>query len=809
MREKQVMEMYETQNKKIISHLAKSDLKSKKMGNLFIIITIVLAAGILMVMGLFPRSLNLENRRLLSGAQDVIYHEVTKEQIKALEQDDRISYMMLDKNGEEMEVDDYIIHQVYYEENSQDIKTLEAVEGKLPQKMNEVMVSREYVKKTGKEPELGMKIQIPSLSGKEEVCVVSGFSKALENSKIYPISRSKAYAERGKGMKDVDYDVLAKIGGSSDMSQEEFLYTVRDIGTKAGVPRKQVNENNYYVDTLYGGLFTQENLVIFIIGLIILSAAVMVIYSIFYISITGKTRDYGQLRTLGMTKKQVRSFVKREGLLLTLRGLPVGLILGGLISWAIKPMGFSLANTAVMALITAAIVLLTVLVSILKPASLAAAVSPIEAAKYSVYTGDTGKKSTKKLQRKLTPLTLARMNNSRNRKKSFITSVSLGLSGILFIGAVTFATSLDMEKYSRQGEYVYGEFVVGTSINAEEVAKNGFAEIQATSNPLTGELRQEIGKIPGVKKILEKQNATIRYDYEDVEAQEDTVTGFSEENMGEIKELLQEGTADYQQLLRGRQILIRGNDLAEEIFGWRFQVGDKVTLYYYDGKQEDVWKSRTYEIAGILDHYHDELTDGWFLLPQQVIEKELPQVNLAEDWILSTDEAQRDQIEETLSAVVSENAKLSMETLREHEEQDAKAMNLMKAVMMGIVLFITMFSMINLINTLISSFLSQKTELAMLQSIGMTGSQMRSLIMGEGALLAIGNIAVSLIFGSLLGYGICSMLYQMGMHYMLYQFPLLYSLLYVAVVLLVPCLISFIMLRRFKNQSLVDRLREV
>ena len=45
--------MYETQNKRVIGHLAKADLKSKKMGNLFIAITIILAASLLMVMGLF------------------------------------------------------------------------------------------------------------------------------------------------------------------------------------------------------------------------------------------------------------------------------------------------------------------------------------------------------------------------------------------------------------------------------------------------------------------------------------------------------------------------------------------------------------------------------------------------------------------------------------------------------------------------------------------------------------------------------------------------------------------------------------
>ena len=33
--------MYETQNKRVIGHLAKADLKSKKMGNLFIALSLI------------------------------------------------------------------------------------------------------------------------------------------------------------------------------------------------------------------------------------------------------------------------------------------------------------------------------------------------------------------------------------------------------------------------------------------------------------------------------------------------------------------------------------------------------------------------------------------------------------------------------------------------------------------------------------------------------------------------------------------------------------------------------------------------
>lgn len=797
--------MYETQRKGLISHLAKADLSSKKMGNLFIMITIILAASLLMAMGLFPGTVKLEQQRLLASAQDVIYHNVTKAQIKALEKDGRISYMTLDKAGEQMEVEDYMIWQVYYDVSSNIIQTLTITEGELPKKQNEVAVSKTYIKKLGKEPKLGMKMTVPFLSGVKEVCVVSGFIEELKNSNTYPILRSRAYAEHGAGMKNIRYDVLAKIRDSSKMKQEEFLAVIRDVAKQAGIPRSSVNENNHYVDTLPESRISTDTIVVAIIGIIILIAGIMVIYSVFYISVTGKTRQYGQLRTLGMTKKQVKKLVRREGILLALRAVPIGILLGTLVSWGIKPGGFSIVNTLSMALVVTAVILLTVLVSVMKPAKLAAAVSPIEAAKYTAYAGDTGRKSTKKLQRNITPMTLARMNNSRNRKKAFVTMLSLGLGGVLFIGAVTFAVSWDKEKYARAGEFAFGEFVIRHSINAAQTAKNGKAELQA-ENPMTKEVRQEIKAIPGVKKVYSIEEVSIRFDYEDQFGQEDAVAPFIEQDLKELEEKKIEGAVDYGELLKGDKILIKSNDTAEEIFGWRFQVGDDVTLRYFDGKS---WHSRSYEIAGIVESFKSGLTNGWFILPQKVLEKELPGVDQTDSWIISTEDKNRDQIEGKILKILDENPKLAMETLREWEARTADSIHQTLMVIIALTLFITLFSMLNLINTLITNFLSQKTELAMLQSIGMTGSQTSKMVMGEGMMLAAGNVLISLVFGSLVGYGMCRVMKAMGAYYMDYRFPTLFALLYIVVVLLVPCIISLVMMRRFRGQSLIERLREV
>lgn len=796
--------MYETQNKNIISNLAKADLKSKKMGNNFIMITIMLAACLIMAMGLMPGAIKLDTQRQLAQAQDVIYYDVTKEQISALKQDKRVSFLTLDKQGEQMEIDDYMIWQVYYDGSAETIKTLDLIEGRLPKQKNEVLVSKAYMKKIGREAHVGAKIMVPFLSGEKESCVVSGFTKDIKNSQLYPIIHSKEYAEKGKGLKDVNYDALVKITGSKDMVQDEFLSVLRDVGKQAGVPRSQINENNHYLDTLSPGKITGDVVTIAMIGAVILIAGIMVIYSVFYISVTGKIREYGQLRTLGMTRKQVGRLVRKEGVILALRAAPVGVVLGAGVSAIARPGGFSLVNALTMAVIVVAAILLTVLLSIMKPAKIAASVSPIEAVRYSAYGGSGEVKASKKLRRKITPFSMARMNSARNRKKTFMTMISLGMGGILFIGAVTFAVSADGEKYTQVGEFQMGQFQLCFSTNAEETAERGEAELQL-SNPFTDEFRAKLQSLPGAQKVYALEHASVTYDYREQKGNKDSITPFTKADVPAIKEAVQEGSLDYDQLLRENQIIVYKNDVAEEIYGYRFRVGDQVTIHYYDGQE----KEKTYEIAAAVDGYQEGLVPGWFLLPEEELKKELPDVNLRDEFVVKADPQMTDQVEASLRKIVDQQPRLTLLTLRQAQAEGQDLVDQMILLIVVLVLFITLFSLINLINTLITNFLSQRMEMAMLQSIGMTGSQISKMIMGEGLVLAAGNVLISVIFGSLLGYGICAFMRQLGAaHYVEYQFPLLYSLLYVAVVVLIPCVIGFFMIRNFRSYSLVERLRQ-
>lgn len=65
------------------------------------------------------------------------------------------------------------------------------------------------------------------------------------------------------------------------------------------------------------------------------------IYSIFYISVGQKVAEYGQLRTIGASKKQIYKIVLKEGYMLAIPGIIIGCIIGSIISYCLQSKGWS------------------------------------------------------------------------------------------------------------------------------------------------------------------------------------------------------------------------------------------------------------------------------------------------------------------------------------------------------------------------------------------------------------------------------------------------------------------------------------
>ncbi len=454
--------MIKNNNKKIIGKLTLRNLKSGKMRNIFIILTVALSVTLLSGIALYTAGAQQVVNIILNKMQHVIYMRTSPDQIEQIRNDERTEDILIYKRGSSIEIENFIIIPQYIAMNSKIISTIEIVEGYYPKESNEIVVEKAYMNKIGKTSVLGEILTFTWLDGTTEEFVISGFLDSIATSNIFGLYFSEDYALNGSQLKDVPFSSAIRIFGAENMSKDGFLDEIRGMGAEYGIERPDINENNAFVNKL--GVSITESLVIIGIGIAILFVSVLVIYSIFYISVTGRIRQFGQLRTIGMTSKQIKKMINLEGLLLCLMGSQIGLLIGGTFAYFIEPDGFTWMNTLVIGIIVIIADLITVLFSIRKPAKIAASASPIDMSKVSGYTVNVKKSKLKK--RRLNPTGLAKISNDRNRKKSTMTMLSLGIGGIVFIAGATMLTSMNEEEFSRQSEYRFGEYVLYISGNA-------------------------------------------------------------------------------------------------------------------------------------------------------------------------------------------------------------------------------------------------------------------------------------------------------------------------------------------------------
>lgn len=196
-----------------------------------------------------------------------------------------------------------------------------------------------------------------------------------------------------------------------------------------------------------------------ILCFLIAFGSVSLIYNSFSISVGERTKQFGILKSVGATKKQLRSGVLYEALLLDAAAVPVGLAVGcagiGITLYCLRDAFASLssgvstqmrfaASPGVLA-IAAAVCVATTLVSAWIPAKRAMKVSAIDAIRQTADVKIRGKEvKTSRLTQKLFGFEgmMAAKNFKRNKKRYRSTIVSLFLSITLFVSASSFCAYL-------------------------------------------------------------------------------------------------------------------------------------------------------------------------------------------------------------------------------------------------------------------------------------------------------------------------------------------------------------------------------
>ena len=193
-------------------------------------------------------------------------------------------------------------------------------------------------------------------------------------------------------------------------------------------------------------------IIVGVLGLILLTGY-LIIYNVFQISVAGDIRFYGLLKTIGTTPRQLRRIIRTQALLLSLVGIPIGLLLGWLLGGVLTPVITARLNgvTTVVSVSpllfagAAIFALGTVLISWRRPGRLAGKVSPVEAVRYT--EGKAPNRKGKKRGKGVSLMSMAWANLGRSRGKTFLTVLSLTLAVVLLTLTVTFTVGFDMDKY--------------------------------------------------------------------------------------------------------------------------------------------------------------------------------------------------------------------------------------------------------------------------------------------------------------------------------------------------------------------------
>ena len=152
---------------------------------------------------------------------------------------------------------------------------------------------------------------------------------------------------------------------------------------------------------------------------------------------------------------------------------------------------------------------------------------------------------------------------------------------------------------------------------------------------------------------------------------------------------------------------------------------------------------------------------------------------------------------------------VTMEALAERAAVYEESANQLFGAISGLAVFIMAFSILSMMNTLITNVVTRKQELAMLESIGMNQRQTRKMLLGESMLLVAATVGVTMTVGTLCGYSLSHYLYQQGAFYMSFRFPAVFAACYAGVLILVPVVIVLAAMHSFSREALVERLRGV
>lgn len=882
-------------NRTCIRRLARNTMKAARTRNIIAILAIALTTILftsLFTVGMsVNHSFQQANFRQVGGFNHGTFKYLTKEQFEELKDDSVIAQYGLRRFVGMPKKDPFRKAHVevgYSDPNQAHWMFCDPVEGHLPaEDTREAATDTRVLSLLGVEPVLGNEFTMTfDVSGKEvtETFVLSGWweydEAVMASHVLVPHSRAQEiYDKTGIGI-GIGSDRMTG-SWTLDVMMGRALHIGRDMDTvlaNYGYQTENPADRSTYIATgvnwgYTGAQFSDSAdpmMILAIVGLllIIVFTGYLIIYNVFQISVSNDIRFYGLLKTIGTTGRQLKRVVRYQAVLLSLVGIPAGLVTGYGVGIKLTPVILSRMNGVVVDALSASPLiflgaalfsLATVVISCRRPGKMAASVSPVEAVRYT--EGSMGQKKRREKKRggkkRLSLAAMAWANLGRNRSKTVITMASLSLAVLLLNLIVAFTNGFDLNKYLKN---MVSDFVVA---DAGHFQLSGFwSKDQAVPESVIDMVNAQPGveaggrvygkSSPIEELITEEQYRYVkekRYDEEMLQRsiknirQEDGLLstdiqlyGMEEYALDKLRVV--EGELDKLKEAGDRYVaaVYKEDDYNKVIQDTHWaRVGDKVTLRYveeyeyYDLNTGEIlskdqltedraywhrareYQDVEYEVAAVVTIPHT-LSYRYYGADEFIMNDQTFLYDTGTSDILyyacDVDDGQESQMEAFLQDfTTSQMPQFDFESKETYREEFDSFRNMFLILGGVLSLIIGLVGVLNFINTILTGILARRREFAVLQSIGMTGTQLKTMLIWEGLYYALCSIVVSLLLSVAAG-PMMSGVVESLFWFFTYRFTvtpiLLAAPVFAALGIALPLLVHRVVSRR----SIVERLRE-
>ncbi len=816
---------------KMTTRVAYCNMRHYKSKNILIGIAIILTTLLLFVIPSIGKDMVEVNFAVINKIYPTwhaLYRNVDESTVMKLAAHHDVKTYGLRSDAGYMNLEDATVSMMYMDRTGMELYKVKLKEGQLPQKENDIVVSKGILEALGQNGKIGDTITVPYQILKDDgldytkekdfrICGFLADNESSKEQKQYTSLVSEAFLKAEIPVEQVKYRFLLQVNGQKGNTTADYTETIQNIARQFGISEDDMNINKEYLAANYVDPATIP--VIVGIMLIVVLAGIITIYSVYYVSMNQRVREFGKLKAIGATKRQLRQIVLREGMGVALFAIPIGLLIGTV---AVKVVLLQFVEHAkdsnvliteaykVVAkgevqlyywwiyLLAIAVTLCTVYLSLMKPMRMAAKVSEIEAMRYQ--GGSKRQKSSRKGYQFLNIGRLTKRNLAENKKKSTITIVSMAVTGIFVMMVATVlscANPMESAKSSIVGQYEISPIVESGN---KEHPEYEWAEVQK-NNPLNEGLKQQIEELDGVEWVDVFTALKVSGGPFEEKIGTEFINGVPEEYAEELKKGITEGNVTYEELKSGDKVI-----LDRALLHWYpdIKVGDKLKLNIHDG---DNTFQKEIEVAAI-GEYGTGLTNYNCLIMAKEGAEKLTINNSSSYFQVIADKDYDEALEASLQAIVDGSGRLQMRTWKNEYDTWENAIQMTRGACYAFIIILAAISIMNLINTMINSVHVRKKELGMMQAIGMSDRQLMKMLQLEGIFYTVGTLIISIGVGSLAGYPLFLYAKRTGMFDIsTYHYPVTAAIIIILTLFVIQMLLAIFIAKSVRKDSLIERIR--